>query len=50
MNNYFFTYSYLPECLHVEMDDSSGCVPENCCDAVYPCKGLTMTSLHLFFP
>ena len=28
MNNYFFTYSYLPECLHMEMADSSGCVPE----------------------
>ena len=50
MNNYFFAYSYLLECLHVAMADSSGCVPEDCYDAVYPCKGLTMTSLHLFCP
>ena len=40
----------MSECLHVAMADSSGCVPKDCYDAVYPCKGLTMTGLHLFFP
>ena len=50
MNNYLFAYSYLPKCLHVAMADSSHCVSEDCCDGVYPCKGLTMTSLLLFCP
>jgi len=48
MDDYSSANSYLAECLHVTMADSSGCVPEDCCDAVYPCRGLRLTGLHLF--
>lgn len=48
MDDYSSANPYLAEHLYVTMADSSGYVPEYCCDAVYPCRDLTVTGLRLF--